>query len=318
MWQDISRDFFSFWNFPNCLGAIDGKHVVIQAPHKAGSEYYNYKGTHSIVLMAVCDARYKFVLFDVGSSGRRSDGGVLANSAFGQVMEKRQMKFPKPASLPGTQIKVPHVLIGDEAFPLREDLMRPYPGHNLSEQKKIFNYRLSQARRVIENTFGILAARWRIFRGPLICKPENAIAVVKATICLHNFLRISDLGRQPTQRYCPPAFADYDNGDGVVIEGAWRGEIGERSGLQVVGRVGSNNHGTCAMSVREDFNKYFNSDAGALPWQIRHVRRGQESSFRNVVLYGLIFKYRPPILDLCLPSLLTASPMAFQAFSFFP
>ena len=127
-----SKSLYSIWNFPNCLGAIDGKHVVIQAPHKAGSEYYNYKGTHSIVLMAVCDARYKFALFDVGSSGRHSDGCVLANSVFGQVMEQGQMKFPKPASLPGTQIKLPHVLVGDEAFPLREDLMRPYPGHNLS------------------------------------------------------------------------------------------------------------------------------------------------------------------------------------------
>ena len=161
----------------------------------------------------------------------------------GAATEKGEMKFPKPVSLPGSQIKVPHVLIGDEAFRLREDLMRPYPGHNLSDEKKIVNYGLSRARCVIENTFGILAARWRIVRGPIIGKPENVIAVVKATICLQHFLPISDLGRQPTQ-ICPPAFADYDNGDGVVVEGAWRGEMDERPGLQEVGRVGSNNHGT--------------------------------------------------------------------------
>ena len=280
IWRDISRYFFNFWDFPNCLGAIDGKHDVIQAPHRVGSEYFNYKGTHSIVLMAVSDARYKFTLFDVGSSGRHSDGGVLAHSAFRKVLEKKK-NFPQPAYLPNTQMILPHVLVGDEAFPMREDLMRPYPGRNLTEDKNIFNYRLSRARRVIENTFGILVARWRIFRGPIICKPENVIAVVKATICQHNFMRRSDVGRQPIQRYCPPGFVDYDNGDSNIIEGAWRGQISEGAPLQPVSRIGTNNHGVGAMSVREDFNKYFNSDVGALPWQLRHVRRGQEPYNNN-------------------------------------
>ena len=189
-WKGVSDQFELMWNFPNCIGAIDGKRIVIQAPANSGSTFFNYKGTHSIVLMAVCDAHYRFTLVDIGDSGRHSDGGVLSSSSFRKALFNRAIYFPANRPLPGTsQPELPFVIVGDEAFPLRNDMMRPYPGRNLPEHQAVYNYRLSRARRVIENSFGILAARWRMFRRPIIAESDNVITYTKAAVAFHNYLR---------------------------------------------------------------------------------------------------------------------------------
>ncbi|XP_049451175.1 uncharacterized protein LOC125900317 [Epinephelus fuscoguttatus] len=86
-WRDIAKEFQQRWNFLNCVGAIDGKHVVIQALASSGSQFYNYKGTFSIVLLAVVDARYRFRVVDVGAYGRNSDGGTFAASPFRKALQ---------------------------------------------------------------------------------------------------------------------------------------------------------------------------------------------------------------------------------------
>ena len=83
----IARDFNDLWQFPNCIGAVDGKHVVMVAPPNSGSIFYNYKGTHSIVLMGIADAQYKLLYTDVGRIGKFSDGGVFNRCTFAQAMD---------------------------------------------------------------------------------------------------------------------------------------------------------------------------------------------------------------------------------------
>ncbi|GBN81022.1 hypothetical protein AVEN_139100-1 [Araneus ventricosus] len=80
-WAEINEGFLRNWNFPNCYGAIDGKHVLIQAPPNSGSQFFNYKGFNSIILMAWVNWDCSFIYIDVGCNGCVSDGGVFQNSS---------------------------------------------------------------------------------------------------------------------------------------------------------------------------------------------------------------------------------------------
>ncbi|GFN90856.1 nuclease harbi1-like protein [Plakobranchus ocellatus] len=155
--EHIVNGFYERWQFSLCADAIDGKHVQLKAPTNSGSQYFNYKGHHSIVLMATCDARSKFVVIDGGAFGSSSDGGIFQDSNFFQLLRSNKLHLPDPKKISNTNVEVPYVFVGDEAFPLLENLMRPFPRRDLSDDIRIFNYRLSRARKQIECAFGILS-----------------------------------------------------------------------------------------------------------------------------------------------------------------
>lgn len=197
MWKSVANDFSTLWNYPNCLGALDGKHLTIQAPPNSGSLYFNYKKTFSIVLLALVDAHYNFIAIDVGAYGKNSDGGIFANSNLGKALQRGTLSVPGNATLPGTNTEAPYVMVGDEAFPLKTYLMRPYPGQDLDASRRVFNWRLCRARRVVENTFGILAQKFRICNRRIQAKPENVDQIILAICILHNFIRKYDVGTCP-------------------------------------------------------------------------------------------------------------------------
>jgi len=156
-WKKIADGFEEEWDFPHSLGSIDGKHIMIEFPKKAGSAYYNYKNFHSIVLLALCDANYCFTFVDIGDYGSTNDASVLSNSALGQAFDKG------PETCPCNYKNVdnlPFALIGDDIFPQKSWLMKPFPGKGLAEHQRVYNCRLSRARRTIGNAFGILSAKW--------------------------------------------------------------------------------------------------------------------------------------------------------------
>lgn len=98
-WLEISEKFSQRCNFPNMIGAIDGKHIVLQQPYNSGSHYRNYKGTDSIILMAIVGPKYQFLFAEVGMNGRISDGGNWAQSPVKKNTRKWHIEPSKTESL---------------------------------------------------------------------------------------------------------------------------------------------------------------------------------------------------------------------------
>lgn len=243
-WESIAEQFEQNANFPHCIGAVDGKHIRIVNP--SNSMYFNYKGYSSIVLMAVADSNYRFIYVNIGSYGKDCDSNIFKNSSLWTGIKKNEVGIPEEKCLRGTTSpKVPYFLVGDEAFGLDRHLLRPYGGKNLTLDKRIFNYRLSRARRYIECAFGILSNKWRIFHRPINVNTNFATDIVKACVVLHNFVREKD---------------GYDAEDMMTI-----------TGLQNIHTAHQVRGGISANNVRKIMTDYFLTPDGSLKWQLSKI-----------------------------------------------
>ncbi|GBL74220.1 hypothetical protein AVEN_263176-1 [Araneus ventricosus] len=262
-WTAVAADFERRWQFPHCIGAMDGKHVEIECPPNSVSDFINYKGFFSIVLLALVDANYNFLFVDIGCQGRISDGGVFKHTKLYTLLNSKQLGLPNIAPLQNSNLLAPYVIVADDAFALNENVMKPYSHQSNEVQKRIFNYRLSRARRVVENVFGICSSTFRILRKPMLLHPEKAAIVTMTVTLLHNFLRASE---SSNSSYCPPGTFD-DDVNGEYVPGLWRKQgNGYLLSLQNVPRRAKDQ----AKAVRETFTEYFNG-IGSVPWQHKHL-----------------------------------------------
>ena len=244
----------------NCIGAIEGKHVVMQAPNKSESLYHNDKGTFSVVLMAIVDPWYRFTCVDIGDYGSNADGAIWSRSAFGQVLEHGELDLPPPKPLPNWPAGgvFHHVFLGDEAFPLKANLMRPYPRARvgiMERIKQIFNYRLSRARRIVENGFGIFAQRFRLFNRRIPLCPMNVDNVIKACCILHNYLT-EDKDTATIYNRLNPDQEPYLQDDGAILD------LDNLNGYMSAAAV---------QTLKNLFCTYFNRPEGCVNWQERVV-----------------------------------------------
>lgn len=226
----------------------------MQAPPNSGSSYYNYKGKHSINLMAISDSKCCFSIVDIGAEGRQSDGGVFGRSEIGIGLENNNMNLPEPTEVEVNGPKLPYVLVADEAFALRPYMMRPFPrSKRLDIRKKVFNYRLSRARRVVESSFGLLVARWRIFRKPINTSVTTAVKIVQAAVALQNFIIQCEATLPSGQRI----YSNMTNDNTNLIDA---------SAFTEMDKLHKSLHGPYAAQVRQHYADYF-MNSGAVEWQ---------------------------------------------------
>lgn len=247
------KDYYTTWNFPNCCGSMDGKHVIIRCPPKSGSDYFNYKKDFSIILFAIVDSNYNFLYIDVGTNGRANDASVFSKSALNEALQQNRLNIPAEG-----------VFLADDAFPLRTNILKPYTRATaLNKTQLVFNYRLSRGRRVVENSFGILVARFRVFEKPIPLSVATTEQIVKTTCALHNWLRKTSTS---FQSYVEQEFMDSENwNQGKVIPGQWR-SLRNDGLIDVSTALSSNNHTRNAAEVRDFYaNMFVTTDT--VPWQ---------------------------------------------------
>ncbi|XP_063061717.1 uncharacterized protein LOC134454580 [Engraulis encrasicolus] len=216
-WEAIKADFWQQWNFPNCVGVLDAKRVNFSPQTIHALERSEVP---LLALVATCDARYRFTTMEVVTFQKESYGDLFKNSTLGSKLLNGNLDLPPPASVSEFGVSTPDLFVADAAFPLHNNLMCPFQGTDLSREEQIYNLHHSRVMRVMENTFGILVARWR-FLSQQQYKPDKMTTVLKACIVLHNFLASNDDKSAPGLKYIPANFADTESMGSVQL-GEWR------------------------------------------------------------------------------------------------
>ena len=180
-WENIAA------GFNNRLGALDGKHIKFRASKKEEVLYFNYKRFHSVVLLAMCDSKYRFTFADIGGLGRNSDSGTLHRSHLRTIIQHASTYFQPDKSIGNNRV-LPYCIVADDALPLEKHIIKPYSYSTQEPKEMCYNLRLSRARQTIECAFGILTNRFGVLQSTINLCPEKVNLVVGACCVLHNFL----------------------------------------------------------------------------------------------------------------------------------
>ena len=198
-----------------------------------------------------------FIYVNIGAQGSANDAAVFNATSFAKKLAnvRNPLSIPRDACIPGTDITVPFMLVGDEAFPMKRYLLKPFNNRGMSPSERIFNYRLSRCRRCVENAFGVMSNRFRIYHHAMQLSPSRVEDFVLATCALHNYLvtkRIESQARDNDSE--KSSQEDFDN---------------YRKDIMHVSRTVGMHYNAGVKGIRDILATYF-VGAGQVYWQWKH------------------------------------------------
>ena len=172
---------------------------------------------------------------------------IFSESSIGKAFKMNKLNIPTPEKIINTNIEMPFYFVGDEA--LQKNLMCPFPRRQLDLPKRIFNYRLSRARRTVECSFGILVKKFAQFQKSMETGLEITEIIIKSACVLHNFIR-----KEPNEA-------------GRMLEKLFLENDQESHELHSIVPTNAHRSTLEAMRIREKLMNYFISTAGSVSWQ---------------------------------------------------
>ncbi|XP_077550672.1 uncharacterized protein LOC144163868 [Haemaphysalis longicornis] len=177
------REFAAVSRFPQGIGALDGCHFAVSPPQEDAMDYYNYKGWYSIILLELVDHRYRFWYTNIGSPGRCHDAYVYGRRKLRNFVGSEAFRGPTAEI---EEMVVPPIILCDQAFPLSENMQKPYASASPGTPEAAFNYSLSKTRRIVENAFGRLKERFRFTVKRMESDLDTSVLAIKACCVLNN------------------------------------------------------------------------------------------------------------------------------------
>ena len=182
---------FEKHGFPQCLGAVDGTHIVIKRPSEKSTDYINRKSMCSLNIQAVADHKYCFIDVSIKCSSCVHEARVFSNSSINTKL--RNGSIPKCEKvIAQNEPPVPVSILGDPAYPLLSFIMKEFANDGNNQSEQFYGFRLSSARTVIECSFGRLKTRFGCLRGDMDINLIDLAHVIHVCFILHNFCEIGN------------------------------------------------------------------------------------------------------------------------------